>query len=199
MTIYSTVLLIAILLQDGIFLPLDLGNRRDVSKIKLTGIGGFGTERKARPNVPAHYHTGIDIKRPSDNYDFAPIFPIAEGEVISKRTDGPYANLVIEHMIEGKRVWTLYEHIAGITVHVGDVVKPSTPVARFMNRDELSRYGWQFDHFHFEVIKVQPLKIQPTAKNPERCYHSYTLICYSRDDLNKYYIDPVKFLESHIR
>ncbi|MDR1156503.1 MAG: M23 family metallopeptidase [Bacteroidales bacterium] len=189
--------LIAVSLQSNVYLPFDPGSRRDVSKIRLTEIGEFGLKRKARPTVPAHYHTGIDIRRPGGNYDAEPVFAMAAGKVISKRTDGPYANLIIEHLIDRVKVWTLYEHIAGILVNAGEIVTPSTPIARFMNRDELNRYGWQFDHFHFEVLRVQPLKLQPTAKNPERFFNAYSLVCYNLDDLYRYYYSPVKFLESH--
>ncbi len=186
---------ISVFLQIGVFLPFDTPNRHDASKIQLTEIGQFGLKRKARPDVPAHYHTGIDIKRPGNNYNSESIFPMAEGKVISKRTDGPYANIIIEHTINGNKIWTLYEHIAGIRVNVADMVNPLTPIARFMNREELNRYGWQFDHFHFEILKVQPIKIQPTAKTPERFFNAYSLVCYRLDDLNRYYYDPIKFFE----
>jgi murein DD-endopeptidase MepM/ murein hydrolase activator NlpD len=190
LTIFPTAILI--LLQ--IYLPIKSADRQDASQIKLTNIGQFGLIRKARINIPQHYHTGIDIKRPVNNYGSEPIFPIAEGIVISKRTDGAYANLIIEHVLEGRKMWSLYEHIAGIKVSVRDIVSPDIPIGRFMNKEELDRYGWQFDHFHFELLKVKPLKIQPTDKTPERFYNSYSLVCYSLKDLNRYYFDPIKFL-----
>jgi len=86
--------------QGQIFLPVNIKNRKDYSKIQLTEIGEFGLKRKARNNIPSHYHTGIDIKLPNNNYFNEPIFPIAEGRVISKRTDGPYAQLIIEHQFK---------------------------------------------------------------------------------------------------
>jgi len=168
---------------------------KNISTIQLTEIGQFGLKRKARANVPEHYHTGIDIKRPGNNYNHEPIFPVAEGRVISKRTDGPYANLIIEHIIDEKTVWSLYEHIAGIKVSVGDWVKSSTPIARFMNREELNKYGWQFDHFHLEILKMKPLPLRPTEKHPERLYNAYSLVCYSMDELNHYYYNPILFLK----
>ncbi len=199
MAINSVIFFIVILLQESIFLPFNPDARRDLSGMQLTEIGQFGLKRKARPNVPAHYHTGIDIKRSGNNYDSEPVFPIEVGRVISRRTDGPYANIIIEHTIKGVKIWTLYEHIAGIQVKVGDVVKPTIPIARFMNKDELNRHGWQFDHFHFEIIRVRPMKIEPTVKNPERFFNSYSLICYSLDDLQRYYFDPMEFLKSNLQ
>src|SRR5512133_602835 len=90
-------------------LPVHTTNRKSISTLTLSEIGDFGLVRKARPGVPAHYHTGIDIKRPVYNYQDEPIFPISEGIVISIRQDGPYAQLIIEH--KNPACWTVYEHI----------------------------------------------------------------------------------------
>lgn len=163
-------------------------------QLSLTQIGAFGVMRKARPNIPEHRHSGIDISRPNDDYDNSLIFSIATGTVISKRDDGPYAQLIISHYDEKKVYWTVYEHISGIMVGLGDQVDPKRPIARFFNRDELNQYGWQFDHFHFEVLKVEPMKIKPSVKHPERRYNSYTLQAFSEQQLFKYFYDPLYFL-----
>ena len=139
----------------------------------------------------------IDIKRPLDHYDNTVIFPMADGRVISKRDDGPYAQLIIEHIFRDETVWTVYEHLAGIIVSVGDSVFYNRPVARFMNREELDRYGWQFDHLHFEILKVKPQKIKTDSALPERHYNSYTLICYSKEKLHKYFYDPIEYFEEN--
>lgn len=190
--------LLVVLLGVNILLPINCTNRLDLSDIQLTEIGAFGLVRKARVGVPEHLHTGIDIKRPNNNYQFEPIFPIAEGKVISKRTDGPYAQLIIEHNVNGLKFWTLYEHIAEITVSVGDQVSQNHPVARFMNTSELNRYGWQFDHFHLEILKVEPFSLAPDPKHPERFYGSFTLVCYSIQDLRKFYYDPLEFFTTNL-
>ncbi|WP_064967588.1 M23 family metallopeptidase [Tenacibaculum ovolyticum] len=181
----------------GYRLPVNALDRNSISSLKLTGIGEFGLLRKERPKVPAHYHTGIDIKRPTNNYESEPIFPIFEGVVISKREDGPYAQLIIEHG-DNHKFWTVYEHIAGIEVNLFDHVNTDTKIARFMNRNELNKYGWQFDHFHFEVLKVQPFKLKRNNLKPERLFSSYTLVAYTKEDLNKYFYDPLDFLEKHL-
>jgi murein DD-endopeptidase MepM/ murein hydrolase activator NlpD len=178
----------------GISLPVNTVDRNSINTIELTGIGGFGLWRKERPGVPAHFHTGIDIKRPSDNYVDEPVFPIMEGVVISIRRDGPFAQLIIEHESD-QRFWTVYEHIAWIKVELYEIVKPDSPIARFMNRDELNRYGWQFDHFHFEVLKERPIELKRDSSKPERHFASYSLICFKEDDLNKYFYNPLVFLE----
>lgn len=176
-----------------IFLPINNPDNRSIEDIQLTEIGRFGLWRKDRPNVPGHFHTGIDIMRPSNNYQNEPVFPIAPGIVISKRDDGPYAQLIIEHQLEEMIFWTVYEHVAGILVSVNDTVYPGTPIARFMNRNELNEYGWQFDHFHFEVLKIKPLRLDPAPNTTERYYNSYSLCCYSINDLNKYFYNPIEF------
>ncbi len=92
-----TFLLFVLFQKPDIQLPVNSQNRNILDPIELTEIGEFGLMRKARPNIPAHYHTGIDIKRPVKNYVNEPIYSIAEGIVISMRNDGPYAQVIIEH------------------------------------------------------------------------------------------------------
>jgi Peptidase family M23 len=181
--------------ENIFFLPF---NPEKGKNIELTEIGAFGLQRSGRPGIPAHLHTGIDIKRPSTNYTNELIYPICTGKVISKRDDGPYAQLIIEHILNDIEFWTVYEHIAGILVSSGDSLFPNIPIARFMNRDELDTYGWQFDHFHFEILKIKPVALKTSPKLPERHFKSYTLITYSTDDLEKYFYDPVAFLQQYV-
>lgn len=177
-------------------LPIAVENRTTWASIQLTHIGSYGLTRKARPGIPAHLHTGIDIKRPHQNYEYEPILPVASGTVISIRDDGPFAQIIIEHRLpHGDPVWTVYEHIAGIMVRVGDIVLPHEPIARFMNGQELERYGWQFDHVHFEVLKMQPRPLKPTEKTPLRLFNTYSLECYTESHLKEYYYDPISFME----
>jgi murein DD-endopeptidase MepM/ murein hydrolase activator NlpD len=177
-------------------LPVRTIDRKSVSTLSLTEIGGFGLVRKPRQSVPAHYHTGIDIRRPANNYPDEPIFPVCDGTVISKRQDGPYAQLIIEH--KNPQCWTVYEHIAGIKVNLHDHVNPDSPIARFMNRTELKKYGWQFDHFHLEILKIQPIKLRGDPANPDRKFSSYTLVCHTKEELNKYFHNPIDFLRDQL-
>ncbi len=185
---------ISILSSSEIYLPIDVPDRKEPGHIIITEIGAFGVWRVDRPGIPGHFHTGIDIKRPADNYSDENIFPISDGIVISMRDDGPYAQLILEHVVDGRKIWSLYEHISGIQVQVGDSVRYDSAIARFMNREELNTYGWQFNHFHFEIIKIRPMTLKVTHENPQRFFNSYTLICHKAADLQKYFYNPLDYL-----
>ncbi len=177
------------------YFPIAVEDRTAKEAIQLTGIGTFGHHRPARPNVRAHLHSGIDIERPGRNYRDEPVYPAAKGKVISLRDDGPFAQVIIEHDLnEQARVWTVYEHVAGITVSIADEVNPFVPIARFMTKEELDEFGWQFDHFHFEILKKAPRPLKPSEKTPYRFFGVYNLECYSQIDLDKYYYDPLEFI-----
>jgi hypothetical protein len=175
--------------------PVGKTNEITIHEIELTEIGGFGILRKSRPGIPAHLHTGVDIKPPHDNYlTDELIYAIENGEIISKRTDGPFAQLIIEHRTEDQVYWTVYEHITGIQVELFQPITKGQPVARFFKAEELDEIGWQFNHFHFEVLKKRPLQIAPSEQNPERIFNSYTLLCYTHAELNEHFYDPIEFL-----
>ena len=183
--------------STGWLLPVSTADRKTWQSVKLTRIGMFGLQRKARPGIPAHLHTGIDIRRPGANWHAEPIYPVFEGKVISLRDDGPFAQIIIVHkMPGGGSVWTVYEHIAGITVSLDDFVSAHVPMARFMNKNELDKFGWQFNHVHLEILKHQPRLFKPTAQTPHRRYGTYSLECHTETELDKYYYNPIEFLKA---
>jgi hypothetical protein len=67
-------------------LPIAAADRKTWHGVKLTRIGLFGLERKARPGIPAHLHTGTDIKRPKDNYNS--IFGISVAKTLGRLPAG---------------------------------------------------------------------------------------------------------------
>jgi murein DD-endopeptidase MepM/ murein hydrolase activator NlpD len=177
--------------------PVKTTDRFNFSLIQLTPIGGYGLQRKARPTVPAHLHTGIDIKRPSTNYINEPVYPICKGIVISMRDDGPFSQIIIEHKIDNwHTIWSVYEHVAGVIAHVGQKVDTEMPIARFMNKNELNTYGWQFDHFHLEILKTKPKPLKPDSKLPYRYYGTYNTECYTLNILTKYYENPLEIMKT---
>ena len=56
-----------------------------------------------------------------------------------------------------------------------------------------------FDHLHFEVLKVQPLELKHDPRNPSRLFSSYSLACYTKNDLKQYFYDPLDFLDKRLR
>ena len=181
------------------FLPINIQNRTDLSELKLTSIGQFGLQRKERVGVRAHLHTGIDIMRPSKNYDHEKIYPACKGKVMSIRDDGPFAQIIIEHVVSQGVVWSVYEHITNITCHVGDSVSPDVSLASFFSREDLDHYGWQFDHFHFEILKKKPIIVAYNPALPQRRYTTYALVCYTYEQLLETYFDPTMFLRQHLK
>lgn len=195
--IFCFLLLTAICFSQEWKLPIASPTRHSVEEIRLTRLGLFGMMRKERPGIPAHHHTGIDIMRPDSNYSDQPVFPAAPGKVVSVREDGPYGQVIIEHYDQDhEKVWTLYEHVGGILVTPEDNVFPDFPIARFFTREELDRYGFQFDHIHFEIIKLPPRKVNPDPKLPNRHFRSYTLDCLSENLLKKFMFDPIDFFRN---
>ncbi len=193
---FSCLAIETILEQDIIkwYLPINTKNRKSLENVQLTSIGQFGLKRAARPGIPAHLHTGADFKRPNNNYVNEPIFPAAKGKVISLRDDGPFAQIIIQHTLpDSNHIWTVYEHIAGIQTKLNHSVDPLHPIARFMTRNELDRYGWQFDHVHFEIMKTKPKPRRPDKKRPFLHYGTYSLVCFNQSILDKYYFSPLEF------
>jgi len=177
-------------------LPIGVKNRTSLENSKLTDIGQFGLLRKARSTVPAHYHTGIDLKRPTKNYINEPIYAAGKGKVISVREDGPFSQIIIEHIVKPRdTIWTVYEHILGIKCHVGKIVMENTTIARFFNRKELDKYGWQFDHVHFEILRIKPVKLKRSIKFPEYFYKTYAISCHTHDQLRMRMINPLEYFK----
>lgn len=180
-------------------LPILSETRTLITEIKLTEIGEFGLLRIPRPGIPAHLHTGVDIRRPGKNYENEPIFPIYEGEVISIRDDGAFAQIILSHELpDGEHFWSVYEHIAGIQVDLHDSVDTGTPIARFMDLDELNSWGWQFDHFHLEILKQKPIELEATERHPRRLFATFALTCYSEEDLTQRYLNPIRFFQLNL-
>ena len=183
--------------SEGVLLPIQTVDRKDINGIQLTDIGAFGVERVARPTAPKHLHTGVDIDRPVHDYQLNQyIFPVATGTVISKRTDGPFAQLIIEHDIEGLLFWTVYEHIAGIEEDLFSKGESSKIHCAFSTMERnLDKIGWQFDHFHFEILKKRPIELKTIPENRERLFNSYTHMCKDQSTLDQHFYNPISFLE----
>jgi hypothetical protein len=80
--------------------------------------------------------------------------------------DGPYSQVVMKHVYENSIYWTVYEHIRVKVKEIGKKLTVHDTIGFFFNRSELDKYGWQFDHFHFEIIRVEPVVFIPNKKIP---------------------------------
>jgi murein DD-endopeptidase MepM/ murein hydrolase activator NlpD len=195
--LYCTITMGATAADTRWYLPINAQDRTSVKELRLTSIGAFGHIRKARPGVSTHLHSGIDILRPGNNYTDEPVFAAGEGTIISMRDDGPLAQVIVMHQGPDDTVWTVYEHIAGISVEPGDRVSHRTTIGRFFNEKELSLYGRQFDHLHFEIMHVAPKALAPTGNLPFRRYASWALQCTTPSGLTAKYHDPMTFLSHY--
>lgn len=83
-------------------------------------------------------------------------------------------------------------------VELDQRIGPDQPIARFYFRDELDEYGWQFDHFHFEILKKAPIGINPSITLTDRHFVAHTLECKTPEQLNKHYYHPIEFLNRFI-
>jgi hypothetical protein len=187
-------ILITIPLYAQWYIPANYRGIADPQKVQLTGIGAFGLLRKARPAVPAHYHTGIDIVRPDSQYYKQPIFPAKEGVIVSIYDNGPFSQIVIKHAGNNKNYWTVYEHLHIRIKKINIAVTPFDTIGYFFSKDELNRYGWQFNHFHFEILKLEPPKLKSSEIKSLRYYKTFGILCFSREELIARQENPLEFL-----
>jgi hypothetical protein len=113
--------------------------------------------------------------------------------------NGPFSQIIIEHAFNGDTLWTVYEHLHVLKKSPGLHVTPFDTIAWYFNRNELNRYGWQFDHVHFEIMKVRPPRCKRSAENPHRRYYTYALTCYTKKELDERMEDPMVFLKGKLR
>ena len=122
------------------------------------GAFGFvrGPQRLGGEVVYTSLHEGIDIaplKRDAAGNPLDDILASAEGKVVHASREPGASNygryLVLEHKIEGSRVYTLYAHLSEITVQPGQRVAQGERIARMgysgsgLNRER--------SHLHFEI------------------------------------------------
>jgi hypothetical protein len=185
---------------DGLgpfLLPIDAPDRGSFAGVRFTPIGAFGEPRVARAAAPAHLHAGLDFARPGKRDRESPVYPIARGEVISVRDDGPFGQIILAHPDAHRaRLWSVYEHVGGLRVGLGDTASPERPMARFLDREALERHGRHFDHLHLEILRVAPRPLKPAPRTPFRRFGTYALECAAAEELMEKYQDPRRFLDS---
>lgn len=193
-TLKNTVILVLLFLQmficadpgnceeyeacDSLYLPLSsFQDRNRCSDLSKRSLDGFGAYRKA-----GHKHAGLDIRA-----DFGEaVFPIGKGKVRAIYSEFPYLTVIIEHRTPaGEVFYSSYTHIEDISVKEGDSVDETTPVCRAFNRDEFAKSGFDKNHIHLEIRK--------TIDD----YKRISIHCYTEDDLNRYFYDPLVFISKY--
>ena len=172
-------------------LPLETDNRQNWSTIIMEPDAHFKALRAPFENVKLHYHTGIDLQSRNNNRPEESIYPIAAGKVIAIEDPPPQRRITIEHILPDRtKVWSVYIHIMAEKVKVGHIVNTETVIARLMNPVELENFGWEYHHIHLEIMK----KLPPFASE---FYERKTFTCYTEDEVDEYFYDPVVFLRNH--
>jgi len=173
-------------------LPLYTSDRQDWATVFFEPDAHFKALRAPFGPVKLHYHTGIDLQNCHPQHPSEPIYAIATGKVIAIEDPLPHRRITIEHYLsDGSKVWSVYIHISNEQVAVGDRVDSETVIAYLMSQAELEIYGREFDHVHLEIMK------QPPEYAAE--YHQRkTFTCYTEQEVDAYYYDPMKFLQARI-
>lgn len=116
-------------------------------------------QRQGQEVIHTRFHEGVDIRpvrRDASGEPLDPILAAAAGTVVHASTDAGGSNygryLVIEHTLNGSPYYTLYAHLASISVRPGDKVSKGQVVARMgytgrgINKERA--------HLHFEFCMM---------------------------------------------
>jgi murein DD-endopeptidase MepM/ murein hydrolase activator NlpD len=96
---------------------------------------------------------------------------------------------MIQHKLpSGGFIWTTYVHVAQITVQIGDIVTSDTVIGHLMNKKQLNKYGWVYNHLHFEVLR------NPRIGNGGKLL-SYSTWCKTKNEVMKHFYNPVDFFK----
>jgi len=174
-------------------LPIETADRQDWATVFFEHDALFKTKRAAFTNVKLHYHTGVDIQANGRHGKLdspgMPIFAVAAGKVVAIEDEVPQRRITIEHKLpDGTVVWSVYCHIAEERVVTHEVVSSETIIARRMNGRELDQHGWEYNHVHLEIQKK-------LLDSEGEFYHRKTFTCYSEEDVDEYFYDPILFLK----
>lgn len=174
-------------------LPVETVDRRDWSTINFERDAHFNALRAPFGPVKQHYHTGVDIQNGNLDPAGETVYAIAAGKVIAIEDPPPQRRITIEHILPNRtKVWSVYVHIIEAQVKIGDRVESETVIARLMNQAELEAYGWEYHHVHLEILKKSPL---PATE----FYYRKTFTCYTAEQVDEYFYDPVVFLNHYFR
>lgn len=147
------------------------------------------------PNRPDHYHTGYDIG--ADKADTAmDVLAAARGKVVYAGDSGNsrFQHVVIlEHPLQGRKVYTQYGHLQSLNVVQGDCVKHGQKLGQ--------TGGVPNFHLHFEVKSAptisNPIEVAGACKDPTSGELSSTCFGYllaHPEELG--YFDPTNYMHA---
>jgi murein DD-endopeptidase MepM/ murein hydrolase activator NlpD len=177
---------------DEWLLPLDTGNRLDWSTIVFESDAHFKALRRTGRYRGTRLHTGLDLQNGGRMGTLGGpgemVYAIAAGEVVKISGSLPNKRMVISHQLpDCLTVWSSYLHIADPRVREGEQVTPQTVIARRLNTAELRRYGWGYNHLHFEIFKKLPV--------PRNNHYTWmSQFCYTSGQVDRYFFNPYDFL-----
>lgn len=188
--------------QDRFYMHVDRFFEGEASKPWMGGSYGYVRNlRRINDNliIGTRFHEGIDIKplkRDSSNNALDKIKAISAGKVIhvnavsSKSNYGRY--VVVEHLWEGSKVYSLYSHLAKVTCHVGQKVEAGGELGimgysgRGLNRER--------SHLHLELNLLITTRYEEWAKLHQMVNHHgiYNGINMSGCDIGQFYHEKFK-------
>ncbi|MDD5769999.1 MAG: M23 family metallopeptidase [Candidatus Gracilibacteria bacterium] len=134
-------------------------------------------------------HGGVDIATAKGT----PIYAITDGKVVlAKNIVGRGNTVKIEHIVNGRKVYSNYAHLSKIEGSYGDNIKTNTKIGEVGNTG--NSYG---NHLHFQIdLAVSGTGPRYRSNCSEKNYDKIvnSNVCF--DQLNTNTIDPLLFLET---
>ena len=167
---------------DFWYLPFEAKNRSSFKEILVVSI--FGDHRDTY--LKNHIHTAIDII-PLHKQSTIYVYPLANGVICSIHLGHPFITIVVKHLLpDSSVVYSSYKHLAEVFVKTGMQVDQNTKLARLYTRQEAKKLGGNYDHLHLEIRK---------SFSDYGCASWLTM---TKDELNRYFYNPLDFLKAHI-
>ncbi|MBR2142288.1 RICIN domain-containing protein [Anaerovibrio sp.] len=123
--------------------PVTTQFRYPLNNIYVCG-NNWMTKYSKRPSRP--YHAGIDVKSSSGDKT---VYATADGTVAASGWNSANGNFVIiQHVLNGKTIYSFYCHMSKRSVNKGNSVKSGTPIGIIGNTGSASAG----EHLHFSFV-----------------------------------------------
>lgn len=144
--------------------------------------GKYGDYRVTR--IKGHRHAGVDLKGKAGEA----VYAVGVGRVVYRYWSFPNETVVIRHRLpSGASVYSVYTHLRDIQLMPGDLVDEYRAIGRLFNLEEKNKAHFATIHLHLEIRK----NVEDFGRA------SYSSL--SREELDKYCIDPHPFFREHLK